>query len=504
MVILWTGAELLCRAATRAFFGGDDGAFALVAGDDDFDRFFQVLLVDFVAAHAHGAQGGFVDDVGQFGAGRAGRGAGDGVQVDVVFHAYIFGVYFEDGFTAFQVRQFDRDAAVETAGTEQCLIQGFGAVRGGENDDAFAAVETVHFGEQLVQGLFPFVVAAEGTGITFFADGVDFIDEDDARRLFLGLVEKVAHTGGAHADEHFDEFRPGNAEEGDLGFAGDGFGEQGLAGARRADQQGAFRHGGADLLVFVRMVQEIDQLDEGFFCLVLARYIGKGNAGVGLHVHFGIALAEVAHAADTAEAAFTGHKAHDELPDDEEDQDREDPVREEALEGRGFAGNDLREGDLALFEARQELRVFGTARDVDLFVVRVGGGGGQPFVADFDLGELALIHHLQECAVGDVFHLGLEHGREHVGVQQHDDDEGQNIVKNQRPPAVVAAVPVVLIIHPLPPCIRTRPGRGQFCFRPLGAVTLFLILNLQLMCSKGKAWNNCEKRKNYVYLCSSG
>ncbi len=40
-------------------------------------------------------------------------------------------------------------------------VQRFGPVGGSQNDDAVVALEAVHFGQQLVKGLFPLVVAAE-------------------------------------------------------------------------------------------------------------------------------------------------------------------------------------------------------------------------------------------------------------------------------------------------------------------------------------------------------
>src|SRR2546430_2397621 len=82
------------------------------------------------------------------------------------------------------------------------------------------------------------------------ADGIDFIDEDDAGRILLGLLEHVAHARRADADEHLDEIGTRNREERHVGFAGDGAGEQGLAGARRADQQHAFRDAAAQPLEF--------------------------------------------------------------------------------------------------------------------------------------------------------------------------------------------------------------------------------------------------------------
>ena len=45
------------------------------------------------------------------------------------------------------------------------------------------------------------------------AERVELVDEDDARRLGLGLLEQIAHARGADADEHLDELRPAQAEE---------------------------------------------------------------------------------------------------------------------------------------------------------------------------------------------------------------------------------------------------------------------------------------------------
>ena len=81
--------------------------------------------------------------------------------------------------------------------------------------------ETVHLHEQLVQRLFALIVAAAQACAALTADRIDFIDEDDAGRMLLRLLEHVAHARGAHADEHFHEVGTGNTEERNLGFAGD-------------------------------------------------------------------------------------------------------------------------------------------------------------------------------------------------------------------------------------------------------------------------------------------
>ena len=36
---------------------------------------------------------------------------------------------------------------------------------------------------------------------------IDLVDEDDARRVLLALLEQIAHARGANADEHFNKVR---------------------------------------------------------------------------------------------------------------------------------------------------------------------------------------------------------------------------------------------------------------------------------------------------------
>src|SRR5690625_2822324 len=77
--------------------------------------------------------------------------------------------------------------AAKAARAQQGGVQHIGAVVGGNDDDAVVGLEAIHFHQQLVQGLFPLVVAAAQAGPAMPAHGVDLIDKDDAGRLFLGL-----------------------------------------------------------------------------------------------------------------------------------------------------------------------------------------------------------------------------------------------------------------------------------------------------------------------------
>ena len=138
------------------------------------------------------------------------------------------------------------DAAVEAARAQERRVEHVGPVGRGDEDDALVRLEAVHLDEQLVQRLLALVVTAAEAGAAVAADGVDLVDEDDAGRVLLALLEQVAHAAGADADEHLDEVRAGDREERHARLAGDGAREQRLAGARRAHHQDALGDAAAE------------------------------------------------------------------------------------------------------------------------------------------------------------------------------------------------------------------------------------------------------------------
>ena len=201
------------------------------------------------------------------------------------------------------------DLAVEAAGTQQRRVEHVGTVGGGDDDDAFVGLEAVHLDEQLVQRLLALVVAAAEAGAAMAADRVDFVDEDDAGRVLLGLLEHVAHAARADADEHLDEVGARDGEERHVGFAGDGAGDQRLAGAGRADQQHAARNASAEALELLRVAQELDDLLQVLLGLVDAGDVLEGDAAMRLGQQLGLRLAE-AHGRPRAPCIWRDRKIH--------------------------------------------------------------------------------------------------------------------------------------------------------------------------------------------------
>ena len=319
--------------------------------DQPIDRLVEVGHLDRGLVLAGGEQRGFVDQVGQVGAGKAGRALRDDLEIDVGAELHVLGVDAQDLFASFHVRLVDQDLPVEPAGTEQGRVEHLGPVGRGHDDDRLARIESVHLRQQLVQRLFALLVRSHRALHAGAPERVELVDEDDAGRLLLGLREQVAHARGADADEHLDELGSAQAEEGHLGFAGDGARQQRLAGAGRADEQDALRDAAAERGVFLRRLQELDDLLELLLGLVHAGDVGEAHLHVVFGKHAVLAARERHHAAFGA-----AHAPDEEAPDGEQQQDRDDPAEDFRQPPADLLAGVLDARGIELFDQLRDLR----------------------------------------------------------------------------------------------------------------------------------------------------
>ena len=258
-------------------------ALLLEAGDQAIDRFVEVQHVDRRLVLARREQRRLVHQVGEVGAGETGGPRRHHAEIDFGRELDLLGVNREDLFAALDVGLVHEHLAIESAWTQQRRIEHFGTIGGAHDDDRLARVEAVHLGQELVERLLALFVRTHRALDASAAERVELVDEDDARRLGLGLREQIAHARGADADEHLDELRSAEAEERDLGLAGDGPREQRLAGSRRADEQHALGNAAAEGRVLPRVPQELDDLLQLLLGLVHAGHVREAH----LHIVFG-------------------------------------------------------------------------------------------------------------------------------------------------------------------------------------------------------------------------
>ena len=291
----------------------------------------EVLFLHGLLVVPCGYQRGLVADVGNVGSGESRGLAREIVDVDVVAEFQRLEVHEEYGLSLGQVRQVDVYLPVESSGTQQSLVEHVGAVGGGEHYHARVGAESVHLGEQGVKCVLALVVAAHRRVLRpCSAHGVNLVDEDDARRLLLGLGKHVAHAARAHADEHLHEVGTRHGEERHASLSGHGLGQQGLTCSRRADEQCARRNLSSEVGVFLRVLQEVDNLLHLLLGAFLSGHVLEGYAHlVGFLIELCLALADAEDASATAETSATAHAAA-EHPEEEEEEEQWAEVDENA------------------------------------------------------------------------------------------------------------------------------------------------------------------------------
>ena len=318
-------------------------------------------------------------------------------------------------FPANLVGAVHQDVAVESARPQQCRIEDFRPVGRGHENHADPGVEAVHFHEKLVQGLLPLVMAPDRAESAGLAQGVQFVDEDDAGRLLLGLLEKVANTGRSHAHEHLHKFRAADTEEGDAALAGHSLGKHGFARSRRPDQEDTLGNPAPQLGKLGRRFQEFDDLHQLLLGLIYAGNVVEGHVQFVFHVDFSLVLPE-GHEA----GLLRPHAFHKEIPDPDKEDNREDPGKKIPQKG----GFDLPlEADLIGVQECRQLRInadgpesFCLARrravDLHLALDLVGCDGDLRYLPRFEEG--------QKLTVGDDL-IGKHGGDVALGNQNHPD-----------------------------------------------------------------------------------
>src|SRR6266536_2521893 len=303
------------------------GALLLLADDDGAPlrahqhlvlRELEVVQLEPVLVAPRGVEGRFVDEVLDVGAREARRPARDLGEVDLRIERRLLGVDLEDPEAAVKVGPRHDDPAVEAAGPEERRVEHVGAVGGGDEDDALVRLEPVHLDEELVQRLLALVVAAAEASAAVATDGVDLVDEDDAGRVLLALLEEVAHAARADAHEHLDEVGARDREEGHARLARDGAREERLAGAGGSHEQHALRDAAAEARELLRVLQEGDDLLELVLRLVDPRDVCEGDLVVVLGHELRLRLPE-AHRLAAARLQL----AHEEEEEEEEEDERQ-------------------------------------------------------------------------------------------------------------------------------------------------------------------------------------
>ena len=204
-------------------------------------------------------------------------------------------------------------------------------------------------------------------------DCVDFVDEHDTRRVFLGLFEHVADTACANANEHFHKVRPRDGKERHACLACNRTRQQCFTCTRRAHQKRAFGDFPAQAAKFLGIAQEFYDFFQFFFGFINACNIVKCHTALlfGQKLCLGFAKA---HRATFAAAL---HAVHEIDPHTDQQQEGEN-CHKEGLKPRLFLGlgpncdviGDQEFGDIRIHRPDRDIFTFVGSNEFDLFAVQ--------------------------------------------------------------------------------------------------------------------------------------
>ena len=352
---------------------------------------FKIRHGDGFAAGTRRQQGRFVHQVGKISAGKARCAAGDHRKLYVIGQRDLFDVNLENAHAPVDIGPRHHHAAVKASGPQQRRVQHVRAVGGRHQDDPFIRFKPVHLDQQLVQGLLALVVPAAKPCSAMPADGVNFINEDDARGVFLALIEQVAHAAGAHAHKHFHKIRAADGKERNVGFPGDGARQQGFSGAGRTDQQHPFRDAPAELLKFLRIAQEFDDLLQLFLGFIHAGNIFEGDFFLLRGKQPGAALPERQRLVPARL-----HLAHHENPEPDDQQERSGlhQIRHPGIGGAVLHGDD----DAFFAQDADQVGVIGGDHRLQLHILLLELAAHLVGGVERDLAHIALLGLVHEFA----------------------------------------------------------------------------------------------------------
>lgn len=143
-----------------------------------------------------GNQRSFIAKIRQVGSRESGAQSGkrSGVFLDTLLQGQFLQVQFHDLFSGLDVRKTDRNLSVKSTRSQEGRIEDISAVGSSEDNDSFICLEAVHFDEELVEGVFSFVVGAESLVGSASTHCVDFVDPDDAGCFLSRLFEECSHS----------------------------------------------------------------------------------------------------------------------------------------------------------------------------------------------------------------------------------------------------------------------------------------------------------------------
>src|SRR5262245_12652474 len=107
---------------------------------------------------------------------------------------------FQNVRSSFDIRETKFYFPVDTAGSQEGGVEGAWTIRGEHDFDIAPGIESVELGDQFEHCSLDFVISAGAIVESGSADGIDFVEEDDAGFFRPGHFEEFSDHAGSFAD----------------------------------------------------------------------------------------------------------------------------------------------------------------------------------------------------------------------------------------------------------------------------------------------------------------
>mmetsp|Transcript_79622 Transcript_79622/g.161930 ORF Transcript_79622/g.161930 Transcript_79622/m.161930 type:complete len:354 (-) Transcript_79622:755-1816(-) len=219
--------------------------------------------------------GRLVHQILQVSTAEAGSSLGDFSQSGALSQFLVTDVHVEDLLPALHVRQAHGHATIKSPWPQQGVVQDVRTIGRCHHDDTAVAFEAIHFSQDLIEGLLPLIISTTHASTSLSSNSINLINENNAGRLLLGLLEDIADARSSNPNEEFDEFGGRGLDERHSSLTCQSLGHQSLSGAGRASEQDTTRNLCTDLHKALRSFQKVNDLHQLLLCFIDASYVLK-------------------------------------------------------------------------------------------------------------------------------------------------------------------------------------------------------------------------------------
>ena len=149
------------------------------------------------------------------------------------------------------------DFTIKATWSEEGIVENINAIRGGDDNNTRLIIKSVHLSQELIDGLFAFIIRGHATRTALLPNRVNFVDEDNTWLIFTSHLKEFPNSLSTHTHKHLHKIGGGTLNEGDVGFPSNRAREEGLPSPRFPREKGATWDPGTTSKVALRLFEEV-------------------------------------------------------------------------------------------------------------------------------------------------------------------------------------------------------------------------------------------------------